>query len=279
MVKLVCIDVDGTLVGASGTVPAEVWAAAARARTQGIRLAVCSGRPAFGLARGYAEQLDPDGWHVFQNGASVLHLRSGESRSSKLSTRAVEWLLETTRATGRILELYDDHAYAVESDGERARRHAALLGVPFQVRPFASLRGPIVRAQWLLARAEADAVLADTHAELHYSHSSSPVMGDTSFINITRAGVDKATAARVVAEAHGIPLDAVMMVGDGLNDLGVMSVVGHSVAMGNSEPEVLEAADYTVAGVDHGGLVEAIGLAMRLDAARSRGRRRTAVRR
>ncbi|MBW3628134.1 MAG: Cof-type HAD-IIB family hydrolase [Gemmatimonadetes bacterium] len=278
MVKLVCIDIDGTLVGASGTVPAEVWAAAARARTQGIRLAICSGRPAFGLARAYAEQLDPAGWHVFQNGASVLHLGSGESRSSKLSTRGVDWLLATTRSTGRVLELYDDEAYAVESDGDRARRHAGLLGVQFRPRAFGSLRGPIVRAQWLLPHREAEAVLAETHPDLHYSHSSSPVMADTSFINITPAGVDKASAVRVVANAHGIPLDSVMMVGDGLNDLGVMAVVGHSVAMGNSEPEVLEAADYTVAEVDHGGLVEAIGLAMRLDAARSRGRRRTAVR-
>jgi len=267
MVKLVCIDVDGTLVGASGTVAPEVWAAAERARGRGIHLAICSGRPAFGLARGYAEQLDPDGWHVFQNGASVLHLGSGESRSRVLSARAVEWLLATSRATGRILELYDDTGYAVESDADRARRHAGLLGVPFRTRSFASLPGRVVRAQWLLSHAEADAVLAEEpHPDLHFSHSTSPVMADTSFINITPAGVDKATAVRVVAEAHGISLDRVMMVGDGLNDLGVMAAVGYAVAMGNAEPEVLEAAPYVVADVEEGGLVEAIELAMRVDA-------------
>ena len=50
------------------------WEAAARARARGIRLALCTGRPAFGLARGFAERLDGGGWHVFQNGASVVRL-------------------------------------------------------------------------------------------------------------------------------------------------------------------------------------------------------------
>jgi Cof subfamily protein (haloacid dehalogenase superfamily) len=266
MVRLVCIDVDGTLVGASGEVAPEVWVAAAEARARGIHLAICSGRPAFGLARGYAERLDPDGWHVFQNGASVLNLRTGESRSRNLSARGVEWLRSVARSTGRILELYNDTDYAVESDAERARRHAGLLGVPFRTRSFDSLPGPIVRAQWLLSAEEAEGVLAELHPDLHYSHSTSPVMADTAFINITPTGVDKATAVRVVAGAHGIPMESVMMVGDGLNDLGVMTVVGYAVAMGNAEPEILAAADHVVAGVDEGGLVEAIELTLGLDA-------------
>jgi Cof subfamily protein (haloacid dehalogenase superfamily) len=266
MVKLVCIDVDGTLVGASGTVPPEVWAAAERARARGIHLAICSGRPAFGLARGYAEQLDHDGWHVFQNGASILHLGTRESRSGSLSARAVEWLRTTARETGRILEMYDDTEYAVESRDERARRHASLLGVPFRPRPFESLSGHVVRAQWLLSHEEANAVLAAPHPDVLYSLSHSPVMADTAFINITPAGVDKATAVRVVADAYGVPLPDVMMVGDGFNDIGVMAIVGHPAAMGNADPAIHAAARYSVAGVDEGGLVQAIELAMALHA-------------
>ncbi|HEX8273067.1 MAG TPA: Cof-type HAD-IIB family hydrolase [Longimicrobiaceae bacterium] len=266
MVKLVCIDVDGTLVGSSGTVAPEVWAAAERVRLRGIRLAVCSGRPAFGLAREYAEQLDPGGWHVFQNGASVVHVATGESRSGTLPPRAVEWLRARERATGRILELYTDAGYAVESTAERAVRHAGLLGVPFRPRPFASLEGPVVRAQWLLAHDQAAAALADRHPDLALAHSTSPVMPDTSFVNITPAGVDKASAVRVLAAAYGVPLEGVMMVGDGLNDVGVMRAVGHPVAMGNAEPEVHAVARHAVGHVDQGGLVEALELAMCLAA-------------
>lgn len=264
MVSLVCVDVDGTLVGSSGRVAPEVWAAAERARGHGIRLAVCSGRPAFGLAREFADRLDAAGWHVFQNGASVVRVATGESRSGSLPAAAVERLVVTARRTGRVLELYTDTQYAVESTGDRARRHAGLLGVPFRSRGFAELEGPIVRAQWLLAREEAEAVLAEPHPELHLSLSHSPVMPDTAFINMTPPGVDKATAVGALAEAYGVPLGRVMMVGDGYNDLGVMREVGHAVAMANAEPEVHALARYRVGDVERGGVAEALELAMRL---------------
>lgn len=270
MVKLVCIDVDGTLVGSSGVVSPGIWSAAEGARARGLRLAICSGRPAFGLARGYAERLDPDGWHVFQNGASVMHVASGESRSRGLSARAVEQLVETAHATGRILELYTDAEYAVESGNERARRHAGLLGVPFHPRPFQSLHGRIVRAQWLLAMEEAEGVLAEPHEEIHLSLSHSPVMPDTAFVNMTAPGADKASAVRELAEAYGVPMDEVMMVGDGLNDLRALGVVGHSVAMANAEPEVLAVARYRVGHVDGDGLVEALDLALALASGEAR---------
>ena len=51
MIQLVFTDVDGTLVGSSGTVLPAIWTAAERVRAAGIRMAVCSGRPAFGDAR------------------------------------------------------------------------------------------------------------------------------------------------------------------------------------------------------------------------------------
>ena len=80
MLPLIFIDVDGTLVGTENRVLPEVWAAAARARAAGVKLVLCSGRPEFGRARAYAERLDAEGWHVFQNGSSVVNLASGASR-------------------------------------------------------------------------------------------------------------------------------------------------------------------------------------------------------
>ena len=52
----------------------------------------------------------------------------------------------------------------------------------------------------------------------------------------------------------------VMMVGDGLNDLDALEVVGHSVAMGNAHSDLLDCCDYVVAPVAQDGLVEALEL-------------------
>ncbi|MCY7377776.1 MAG: HAD hydrolase family protein, partial [Gemmatimonadaceae bacterium] len=124
MIELICVDVDGTMVGSSGDVASETWAATARVRARGVRLAICSGRPAFGRTRGYAERLDADGWHVFQNGASVIRLPLGTTHSRPIEPSLVRALIERARATGRSLELYGDTGYAVETDVPRAREHA-----------------------------------------------------------------------------------------------------------------------------------------------------------
>jgi Cof subfamily protein (haloacid dehalogenase superfamily) len=264
MIDLIFIDVDGTLVGSSGEVAPATWEAAARARAAGKRLAICSGRPAFGLALGYAERLEHDGWHVFQNGASVVRLPVGTTRSRGLPPGAVASLVARARETGRPLELYGDTEYAVEIDTARTRQHARLLGVPWAPRDLLSLRGPVVRGQWLVSHTEADAVMAEPHEGLTLSHSLSPVMPDTSFINITPEGVDKALAVRAVAAEYGMPLEHVMMVGDGANDVTVMRTVGFAVAMGNAEAVVKAAARYEVSHVDRGGLAEALTLALTL---------------
>ena len=198
MVKLVCIDVDGTLVGTSGIVSPHVWAAAERLRVRGVRLAICSGRPAFGHTADWARRLDPEGWHIFQTGASVLHLASGASRSVPLDDDVVATLVARARAADAsdvVLELYGDSTYVVERDHERARRHAELLGVPFGLAPFEALAGrgvPVVRAQWMLPHADLPRVLADPHPGLTVTPSLSPQMPDTTFVTLTPAGVDKA---------------------------------------------------------------------------------------
>ena len=259
--RLVCIDVDGTLVGSGGVVHPRVWDAVDRARAAGLRLALCSGRPGFGVAREYAERLDADGWHSFQNGASVLHLASGASHSVALSNEVVDMLQERATRFGRVLELYTDSAYAVEQDTPRVRTHAALLGVPFAPRSFASLPRPYVRAQWLLARDVADSVIAEPHPGLELSPSTSPVMPDTVFVNMTPAGVTKATAVRAIALSYGIALDQVMFVGDGDNDVPALRIVGHPVAMANAERAALSVATTVVGHVDDGGLADALTLA------------------
>ncbi len=259
--RLVCIDVDGTLVGSGGAVHPRVWDAVDRARDLGLRLALCSGRPAFGVARDYAQRLDADGWHSFQNGASVLNLASGASRSVQLSDEVVDLLLERAARADRVLELYTDSEYAVERDTERVRTHAALLGVPFALRSFASLPRPYVRAQWLLARADADAVIAEPHPGLELSPSTSPVMPDTVFVNMTPAGVTKATAVRAIALSYGMTLQQVMFVGDGDNDVPALRIVGHPVAMANAESAAHAVATTVVGHVDDGGLADALNIA------------------
>ncbi len=263
MIGLVCIDVDGTLVGTGGAVHPQVWPAAARLLERGVRLALCTGRPAFGTVEEFARKLDPLGWHIYQNGASVVRTEH-ESVSSVIPAALLDILIERARIHRRTLELYGDHAYAVESDDVRAEQHAQALGMPLERRPFSSLTESVVRAEYLLDDLELEAVLKETHPGLTLAVSSSPLMPSTHFVSFTLGGVSKASAIARVAADYGVSLEQTMIVGDSQNDLEALRVVGFPVAMGNAEPSVLEAARLRVGHVDAGGLVEALEWASNL---------------
>ncbi len=262
MIHLVGIDVDGTLVGKSGEVDPRVWEAAETARAKGIRLVLCSGRPAFGLALQYARRLGPNGWHAFQNGASVVNLASGESQSVALPAAAVTAFVAAARTSGHVLELYNDREWVTESSAAWAVEHAKLLGVKFTPSPFESLEGPVVRAQWLLTSEQATHMLSLAHPGLEASQSTSPLMPGTQFVGFTHEGVSKASAMRAIAEAYDIALRDVMYIGDSGNDLSALRVVGHPVAMGNADPAVIKAAERVVAHVDEAGVAEALRIAI-----------------
>ncbi len=252
---------DGTLVGSSNEVAPAVWEAAERARAAGIRLSLCSGRPAYGRALGYARQLNPDGWHIFQNGASIVNVGTLASSSEALPHDLLLDLVATSRRLERVLEVYTDSDYAVESDTLLAVEHAALLGLPYRRRDPLSLPGQVVRAQWVIPQEETEQLLEEPHEGLALHPASSPGMPGIMFVSVTREGVGKGSAVLEVAARYGLDPDRVMMVGDGHNDVTAMQVVGHPVAMGNADPQALAASRYRVGRVDDGGLIEALELA------------------
>lgn len=83
-------------------------------------------------------------------------------------------------------------------------------------------------------------------------------------IEINTPGANKGAALLSLAAALGIPRDATMAIGDGLNDLSMLRAAGLGVAMGNAHPQVLKAADAVTADCDHDGAAEAICAALGL---------------
>ncbi len=258
MLPLICLDVDGTLVGSSGSPSEATWAAAERARARGQRLTLCTARLAAGPTRAWAERLDPLGWHVFHTGAARWNPGSGEVRTTPLPVEVVHRCEEIASARGWVFEAYSWDDYVVDSDQQLARDHAALLALPFRRQPLAALAGTVVRVQFVVAESEAAEAIAACPAGASASGATSPMMPGAAFVSLTAEGVSKAGGVRTVADDLGVSLADVMMVGDGHNDLSAIEAVGWGVAMGNAEPEVTAAARMRVGDVDADGAAEAI---------------------
>ena len=262
VIPLVCLDVDGTLVGESGVVTATVWTACDQAIQRGQHLAICTARGAFGASWEMAKRLDPSGWHVFHAGGATVHSETKEVRSHAIDPATVFAADQIAAANDWIIEFYTAADYVVDSDDDLAVAHAGLLDVPHKVRQLDSLdlsAGGVVRLQYVVDEKLIPEITTTCAVlGLTITSATSPIMPGAAFVSLTSPDVTKATGISMIATELGVSMDDVMMVGDGSNDLPAIEAVGHPVAMGNATPEVKAAARHTVASVAEDGVVEAL---------------------
>jgi hypothetical protein len=130
-----------------------------------------------------------------------------------------------------------------------------------------------------IIRAEIEALLAEPAAKLLARHGSfnaddllaaaRDAVGDEAvatlthssrdgLLEISAAGVSKASALADLAAEHGISASEVLAFGDMPNDLPMLAWAGHSVAVANAHPEVLEAADEVTARNDDDGVARVL---------------------
>ncbi|WP_298831296.1 Cof-type HAD-IIB family hydrolase [uncultured Planococcus sp.] len=69
---------------------------------------------------------------------------------------------------------------------------------------------------------------------------------------------NKGSALKRVAEHYNIPLDDTVAIGDNFNDIPMLEVAGLSVAMGNAEPQVKEVCDVVTHSNNENGVAYAI---------------------
>ncbi len=92
-------------------------------------------------------------------------------------------------------------------------------------------------------------------------HQVSYFIGWTAWMDIAPEGVDKGTATERVRAIHDIPMERVLVVGDGRNDIEMFEWAGQggrAVAMGQAPDEVKAAATEVTGSVLDDGLVAAL---------------------
>ncbi len=264
MIKLILTDVDGTLIGTGSAIHPRVLLRLEQARAAGLHLAICTGRPLFSRAAEYAKLISKREPHIFQNGAHVARVDGHSLFESILPRAAYLELVALSRRTGHALEVYTASRCYAELFTATAVQHQRLIEIAVTPKDLLSITEPVLRAQWVITRDHLPAIELEMSsiANIQFSSAGTPDMPDAVFTSVTKFGTSKLEGASVLAAYCGVTLAETMMVGDGDNDIELLSAVGLGVAMGNASAGAKAAARVSVRDVDEGGLADAIDLAL-----------------
>lgn len=260
--RLLVVDIDGTLLGSEGGISAEDKEALAAAQRAGIMVCLSTGRASQGC-RWIVDELSLDGYHVFFDGALV----SGPDRElyvEPLGRGVVKEVVEFVRKNDIYLELYSATDYFVEWENWATEIHRNYFKLEPMVVDFAELGGGekfikgglITRDAEEVAKAKSFRNRFDR--SLRFSVARSPAYPGVEFINVLAPEVSKGKALTALASHLGVSLSEVMAIGDGTNDISLLSIAGLAVAMGNAPDEVKAVAHRVTEDVGRSGVAAAV---------------------
>lgn len=262
--KLLVADIDGTLLGKNGTISTKDADALAKVRQSGIQVSLSTGRVAQACF-GVLEQLSLDGYHVFSDGALVTNPRTGrEVYAEPIGKGLVRQIVNFAHREDIIFDLYSATHFYVERETWASDIRRKFFGLQPTVIDFTDLRQKerIIKGTLVVRSAEekakANSFYRHFKDSLNLSWTKTPAYPEVDFINVIAPGVTKGKALEALAAFLKIPLAEVIAIGDGANDVPVLSRAGMAVAMGNAPGELKAVADYITLDVDHSGVAEAV---------------------
>ena len=262
--KLLVVDIDGTLLNGKGNISGEDRDALAKACHSGVQVSLSTGRVSQACL-GIIDRLSLDGYHIFFDGALVSNPEQGrEVYVQPLGKEAVRRAVEFTHRHSLDLELYSATHYFVERETWSTDAHREFFGIQATIVDFDKLweRERIVKGL-LVATTPEEADRARNfclqfEGSLHFSWARTPAYPGVDFINILAPEVSKGKAQEAVALHFGVSMGEVMAIGDGPNDISLLSAAGLAVAMDNAVDEVKAVADHITNDVDQSGVAAAI---------------------
>lgn len=267
VIKLIALDLDGTLLKTDKTISKRNTAAIRSAVKRGILVLPATGRMVkmvpslFNAAEGFR-------YAITSNGASVLDLRNSTVLYSDLMTMEQSLhILRMLSSYGLLIEAYCDgrsyanrEALAELSDYNLPKSYYDLIMnsqifvenltkyIERRNRPLEKINLPYVPEE----------LRGELTARLECMEEYSVTSSYMSNIEINAAEASKGNGLRHLCKRLEISPSQVMALGDGSNDISLLEYAGCSVAMGNASDPVKRVAKFVTHANDDDGVAYAI---------------------
>ncbi len=259
MIKLLVTDLDGTLLPKGADVSAANIAAVQRAVAAGVTVSIATGRM-YPAALPVAKSLGVDVPIVTYNGGLIRRVSGEVLFESTMEPELVAEVVDFCHSQGWYLQLYNDNQLYFAEYTEASRGYEAGQKVAGETVGWDGFKEHLNRVHKLVSitgSAEETAERVRIFTE-HFGDRVAAVRSNPTYMEINRPGITKASGVRRLAEALGVSLDETIVLGDSYNDLPMMQVAGTSVAMGNAEPAVKDAATFVTGTCAEDGFAAAV---------------------
>ena len=247
MIKLILSDLDGTIIDTHNNCDPSVHDVLQDMRKDGIRFAICSGRPVDSymhmLAHWHLE--DVTDYLIGANGGEVLELSTGRREEScTLSEDTVREVIDIYEPMGLTPTLYAGRDLYVAEMTEQVKTVAARIGInPIKADILQVLDRPQVKEMFVLDPAKMEEVSA--YAAAHPDPRWVCFKTAPDLFEIAHPALGKHVGMKVIEEMSGIRPEEIIAFGDTTNDIPMLERAGWGVCMANGSPDALAAADDT----------------------------------
>jgi hypothetical protein len=263
-IRLIALDIDGTLVGEDQIIGDRTMAAVAEATRRGIAVSLVTGRMATSAVP-FAEALGLSGPLVAQQGAMVRAMPAPGSRrpgrllyhrplTPRVTLDIVRWCLD------RELIPHFNHLewMIVGASEERMEEYRHFVGDRLRIVPDVIVRAarPVTKVVAIGEGNHSLDVLDEGRAR--FAGRAEVTLSHPRFLEFLAPGVSKGLGVRWLARRLGIPLAQCLAIGDQYNDLEMIVEVGHGVAMPSAPAAVQAAARFVAPAVAEEGAAQMI---------------------
>lgn len=261
MIKLIAIDLDGTLLSDDKTISEKNKIALAKAKAKGVKVVICTGRPLAAIQNYLTELnlLDATDYSVTFNGGLV------QTNTGEILGKTTLDLAEVKDLAALFVELdlpldilSDDTSLQVETASRKSVYQEINKLVKFETVALSDLTEERLYNKAVAAVEEEflDQQIAKIPTEYYARYEifkSRPIL-----LEFMPQGVNKAFGLKILGAALQIDASEMMTLGDEANDLSMIEYAGLGVAMGNATTEIKDHAQFITGTNQDSGVAEAV---------------------
>lgn len=265
MIKLLAIDMDGTLLNSDKKIPKDNITAIQKAVEKGVQVVICTGRAQSGVEPYFAELglSGEDDYAILNNGCSV-HKTSDWSLVdyAKLTSDELVFQTDLVKKYSDIQLVWTSEDKILVADEEPSDLVVYDAGLVFATPQTMATKEAIddntliFQAMFMGEKPVLD--IFQKEAEEILAERFSVVRSQSYIFEAMPKGVTKASALKKLAEKLGVDSSEIMALGDAENDLEMLTYAGLGVAMGNASDEIKSLCKAVTASNNDAGVARAI---------------------